>query len=191
MRTRYLVMLAVIALLVIGASVALAQGGESVDDQGNVNDPNVNERANACYEGGEWEGKCDTLLMWMGGWFRIRLDYGLMTEAELPSMFAWVASPVWGPGASGSSSTPSGGCIYMESGGVGGTDIYIDFGNGYFLSGPSQYSDSACATASGVSYPPSYSYVYAPAGYDALTLCNLNGTYTGASQYAGDVYRCN
>ncbi len=182
MRTRYLVMLAVIALLVIGASVALAQGGESVDDQGNVNDPNVNERANACYEGGEWEGKCDTLLMWMGGWFRIRLDYGVMTEAELPPGFAWVASPVWSPAVL-ALAPPSAGCVQR------GSTKYVNFNGGYFLTGEiTVYSDDTCATTSGTYESP---LVYAPAGYNALVLCNLNGSFATVSQMdAYDVWIC-
>ncbi len=170
-----LLLLAVIALLVIGASVALAQGGESVDDQGNVNDPNVNERANACYEGGEWEGKCDTLLMWMGGWFRIRLDYGVMTEAELPPGFAWVASPVWSP------EYPSAWCESIGGG------YYVDFnGTYYVIEPPDYYDDNSCQNDRGSS---SSTYVFAPEGYDALELCNSVGMFSSVNP-AGDVFRC-
>lgn len=57
--------------LLISSVFVLADG---TDDEGNPNDPNVNDRANACYEGGAMEGKCDTDWEWMCGWHVIRLD---------------------------------------------------------------------------------------------------------------------
>lgn len=59
-------------LILIFFSVVLVSA-DGVDDQGNPNDPNVNERANACFEGGDMAGKCDTEWEWMCGWYIIRL----------------------------------------------------------------------------------------------------------------------
>ena len=50
---RIVVVVALLGLLAFGA---MAQG---VDDEGNTNDPAVNPRANACYEGGSMFDKCD------------------------------------------------------------------------------------------------------------------------------------
>ena len=164
MNKRLLVWLAMIALLLlVGVSMALAQSGESVDDQGNVNDPNDNERANACYDGGTWEGKCDTLYMWMGGWYRIKLDYGLMTADELPSAFQWVASPVW---------APAGVCVDILS-----VFLFIDSSN-YVASSAPVYSDAACTTVVGIA--GSAGYAYAPTSAEATAICQANG-YSSAN----------
>lgn len=45
------------------------------DDQGVVNNPFVNERANACYEPGQ---ACGTDAEWGAGWYLIRQQYGLI-----------------------------------------------------------------------------------------------------------------
>lgn len=78
----------------LAASFALAQ-----DDLGNPNDPAENERANACFAGGSWEGKCHTTdtdfdgdvdihdinWMWRCGWYVIRVERGLLNEGQYPS----------------------------------------------------------------------------------------------------------
>jgi hypothetical protein len=69
----------VLCLLAVGV---LAQ--EGVDDEGNPNNPNENDRANACYSGGTMEGKCDTEWEWVCGWYMIRFDAGLFTREEIP-----------------------------------------------------------------------------------------------------------
>lgn len=60
-----------VLLILCGAFVASAQG---VDDQGKPNDPVVNERANACFEGGSQEGRCVTDAEWTCGWYLIRWE---------------------------------------------------------------------------------------------------------------------
>ena len=85
----------VIILAVVGFAVSASVG---FDDQGNINDPAVNERANACFEGGSLEGKCNTtdidkdglIENWEGeghytcGWYLIRFEYNLLGEDNLP-----------------------------------------------------------------------------------------------------------
>lgn len=76
-----LILLIYIAFLI--GTVVIAQTG--LDDQGKPNDPNENERANACYEGGSMEDKCDTDWEWMCGWYIIRLDpQNEASRAEFP-----------------------------------------------------------------------------------------------------------
>lgn len=58
---------------------------DGVDDQGNPNDPTVNERANACYEGGSMEDKCDTDWEWTCGWYVIRYEEGFMSRTQMPA----------------------------------------------------------------------------------------------------------
>jgi len=62
------------------------------------NDPNFNEDANACFEGGTLAGFCnvtdadrdgdvdesDIKWMWTCGWYLIRADYGLIDRADIP-----------------------------------------------------------------------------------------------------------
>jgi len=62
------------------------------------NDPNFNEDANACFEGGTLAGVCnvtdadrdgdvdesDIEWMWTCGWYLIRADYGLIDRADIP-----------------------------------------------------------------------------------------------------------
>jgi hypothetical protein len=90
------VILHVIVLLLVGLLVGLAL---AQDDRGDPNDPETNERANACFAGGSWEGKChqtdtdfdgdvdehDINWMWRCGWYRIRAEKGLLKEGDYPS----------------------------------------------------------------------------------------------------------
>ncbi len=73
-------------------------GIQAQDDLGNPNDPSENERANACFAGGSWEGKChrtdvdfdgdvdeqDVNWMWRCGWYVIRAERGMLHEGQYP-----------------------------------------------------------------------------------------------------------
>jgi hypothetical protein len=79
----------ILVFLLLTAFAVSAQ--DSTDDAGNLNDPLVNERANACYEGGSWEGKCgDDEYLWIAGWYYIRLEAGLLTAGQVPSSVEWI-----------------------------------------------------------------------------------------------------
>jgi len=79
----------VVALIVLlGTLLILAESG--FDDAGNINDPNENDRANACYEGGTLEGKCITDLEWIAGWYLIRFEFGIFSADDIPAELAWV-----------------------------------------------------------------------------------------------------
>lgn len=83
---RFVKLMIVIVVFTL-ASAVLAQG---VDDRGNPNDPAVNDRANACFEGGTLEGRCnqdfnddgvvddqETWWVWTCGWYLIRYENGM------------------------------------------------------------------------------------------------------------------
>lgn len=83
---RYIKLVIVLVVFTL-ASAVLAQG---VDDRGNPNDPEVNDRANACFEGGSLEGRCnqdfnddgvvddqETWWAWTCGWYLIRYEHGM------------------------------------------------------------------------------------------------------------------
>jgi hypothetical protein len=88
--------MALLAVLAFGA-LTFAQ----TDDRGNPNDPATNPRANACFVGGSLEGKCsstdvdgdgaislsDISWMWEAGWYLIRYQAGIISEADFPLQF--------------------------------------------------------------------------------------------------------
>jgi len=85
-----------ILIFVLATFSALAADG--VDDRGNPNNPEVNDRANACFDGGSMAGKCDSTDIdgdgeieqgevdwhYTCGWFMIRFEEGLFTREEIP-----------------------------------------------------------------------------------------------------------
>ena len=72
MQRSMFVVISVFASLMIAAQVLTV----GVDDRGNPNDPRVNERANACFEGGSMAGKCHADNEWEAGWYLIRFEWG-------------------------------------------------------------------------------------------------------------------
>lgn len=76
-----------IVLILLISGVVLAQ------EATNTNDPNINEDANACFEGGEMEGKCNSEIEWVAGWYLIRFHAGIFTREEIPSFVVWVLPP--------------------------------------------------------------------------------------------------
>ena len=79
------------ALMFLLSALMVKANGE--DDEGNPNDPFENERANACYTGGSWEGKCDTEIEWIGGWYYIRWEAGIFSREDIPAWLWWILPP--------------------------------------------------------------------------------------------------
>lgn len=172
------IVLALVSL--ISSSLVFAEG---VDDQGNPNDPNVNDRANACYEGGDMVGKCDTVWEWVCGWHVIRLDAeDEDSRATFPQACVSLLPPVviFDPNYG----LPGGYCVD-----IGGGE-YAQFGDGNHLPNDSPtYIDADCLNL----HTAETSFiVYAPGGgVDALTLCrahNFTGFTVGIP--GDDVYIC-
>ncbi|MDQ7027775.1 MAG: hypothetical protein Q9P44_19715 [Anaerolineae bacterium] len=102
---RFTIILAMFVMLLFAFSLTLAQ--DSVDDEGNLNNPRTNPRANACYDGAELGGKCDTSdldedgtveawekdLMWDCGWHYIRWQYGLVSREDFAPQCVWLLPP--------------------------------------------------------------------------------------------------
>ena len=92
----------------------------AADDEGNPNDPTENDRANACYEGGSLEGKCDQTdmdrdgtvedweieAMWECGWYLIRYEYALIPRDTVPGTCTPALPPEPTPGPSLSTPEP-------------------------------------------------------------------------------------
>ena len=82
------VVISVMLLLLLITFGSLAQA---------ANNPNVNDDANACFEGGVMAGSCDNMdvdkdgdidqqdkdWMWKCGWYLIRVEYGIYSEEVL------------------------------------------------------------------------------------------------------------
>jgi hypothetical protein len=81
---------ALIGLLMSLIIVSIVLAVPGFDDRGVVNDPRVNERANACYDGGTLEGKCHTQVEWDAGWYLIRFQFGLLGRGDIPEEYYWV-----------------------------------------------------------------------------------------------------
>jgi hypothetical protein len=84
---------ALLLTLLLVLSFSAIKAADSVDDQGNPNDPTANDRANACYDGGTLEGKCDSDLLWQAGWYLIRFEHGSLSRADFPGWLIWVLPP--------------------------------------------------------------------------------------------------
>lgn len=168
-------------ILIMILSSIVPVSAEGVDDQGNPNDPEVNDRANACYEGGTMLNQCNTKLDWQAGWYLIRFEMGILSRDEIPDWVGWVLPPEVLPDELRNSvmiPVPSGACL---SDGPN----YYNFAGGYFLPyGSASHSDTNCAVVQAGFLAANI--VYAPPPFDAFTLCQLNGNYSGVSGSIGD-----
>lgn len=130
------ILFVVFMLLFVVSAIAIAAG---VDDQGNPNDPAVNERANACYEGGSMEGKCDTDWEWVCGWHLIRAE-----ADETYVMPEWCESLLPKPPASGEANVGGGNpCVFTNFLYFKITGPLNTSPNGAF------YSDAGCTSGGG------------------------------------------
>ncbi len=167
----------------------------ALDDEGNPNDPNINERANACYEDGSMAGKCDTAWEWDGGWYLIRFQYGLISRDDVPAQYH-ILLPALPPSNTSPPAPyvmPTAGCVFLAGMPISGVDIYTNFNGGNFQNAPSDYyfiADCTNVLSAAVTTP----IVYAPNGIgDAIAICQSNG-YTNANTlptgYNPALYEC-
>lgn len=151
----------------------------AADDQGEPNDPTINDRANACYEDGSMAGKCDTVWEWECGWYLIRFESGMISPDRFPT--GCVSVLVLPPEVAAGIITPSIGCQLF-------TGSYVFFTGNFLPIGAVVYSDAACTTPVGNTLVAS---VYAPGGVlEATNICTSNGLVYGGF-IGGDVHHCN
>ena len=85
--------LLIIIFVVLSTSLILAHSGYGTDDQGNPNDPHTNDRANACYNKGDWchttdadgDGDVDEQdvdWLYTCGWYLIRAEHDIFPVDE-------------------------------------------------------------------------------------------------------------
>lgn len=167
----------ILILVLITSGIVMAE--TNFDDQGNPNEPIQNDSANACYEGGSMDGKCDTTWEWQCGWHLIRFEYNLTSREDFPT---WCISIIPPEIISEDSIPQAQGCKLRGT-------LYLQFGDGYFLPARTPaFNDANCIDPAGaITVLP---VVYAPAPYDALTRCNLNGTYSSVQLWSNDIYKC-
>ncbi|MFN8377652.1 MAG: hypothetical protein U0452_03175 [Anaerolineae bacterium] len=183
----------VFALLVVNGLIAAV--GAGVDDQGNPNDPAVNERANACYAGGTMDGKCTNELEWQCSWYLIRFETGMISRAEFPAACAGLLPELPSPAAVPTTpAVPTAGCVFVVTNlsSSGWVPNYADFKGGNFILDLELFLDPDCKV-----YDNSYglSLAYAPGGEAAaLEICQQHG-YSQALTTIGlplepGIYRC-
>jgi hypothetical protein len=152
-------LLITLALLSLSFSAVLALG---TDDEGNPNDPNVNERANACFGDGSMEGKCDTDWEWECGWHLIRFEYELTSREDFPTKCASLLPPI-----------PEG-----ETVADNGAGCYTNGEGSFYYNGvPNQpfniaFFESPNCSGQGFSFPGGY-LVLAPTEENALDICGI------------------
>jgi hypothetical protein len=180
-------------IFVLSSMVMMAQG---VDDEGNPNDPTVNERANACYETGSMETKCgnndwnkngvvdsyEIQWDWTCGWHLIRFEYELVSREDFPTQCSILLPSEEEAVVVTEEATPIApfvGCV-----GPVNSFYYLDFGSSNILNGPSFYFDAACTN-----FASSYreTFVYAADSSAAAALCPA-GTSPGS--VGSNVWEC-
>ncbi|MCB9455686.1 MAG: hypothetical protein H6671_06860 [Anaerolineaceae bacterium] len=156
---------------------------------------------NACFEGGSmWRENgdgCPTEWHWIVGWYLANWENNggwsnpdnffpdwADPQSVLPPLPEFPKVVYSGGGVS----YPSGGCMAFPTGHV--PNGYVDFSGSYFLDNDqTYYDDAACTHDSG--WLKGQLIVYAPAGYDAPTLCRLAfPDRTGAVLHNDDIYTC-
>jgi hypothetical protein len=177
----------IVVLIVCLLGVLSVHAQESVDDQGNPNDPRVNERANACYAGAAWEYTCgDDLYLWEAGWYFIRLQTGMFSVSDIPYGLWWML-----PEGSEPVGTPTFGIC---------KEFYILLGRSYYAVFDSPTGDletvgdpfwidvpdcSGAPFSTPLSAP--WNIAYAPSGAaQAAALCGA----TPLRQHSADIFVC-
>jgi hypothetical protein len=183
MRARLSVLLIVVLTVFMSVILVMAEAG--FDDLGVENDPTSNDRANACYEGGTLEGKCDSQLMWDAGWYLIRYEYGIFTRDDVPAWVRWIVPPEVLPEETTSSGGTSGG---SACGAIYDTYQYGFFVNGVVAKGTMTYQTSDCATET---YGAAWTdFVLAADASAALAKCQTVDSGYQSVGYYGPAYWC-
>ncbi|MEM9954706.1 MAG: hypothetical protein AAF846_24070 [Chloroflexota bacterium] len=133
-----------LCILLLCTSVGLVSATEGVDDLNNPNDPALNERANACFEGGSMDGKCDELWDWQCGWFLIRLEQNIINGDQFPE---WCDSLLSSEEAPQPEEFPGCQIINRQDIGTRIVTFYYDFGTSPTITIPfNVYEDPTCTT---------------------------------------------
>lgn len=122
-----------------------------------INDPRINDDANACYEDGTLAGRCDTsdvdgdgdiddddrAWIWAAGWHLIRWEYGLVSREQV-DFFASILPPEILP-SGGSGGVPPG-CYKAWENSV--TAAFVLWPGGGFTQ-VDRFNDAACTDPNG------------------------------------------
>lgn len=165
---------------------------QSIDDRGNPNNPNDNERANTCYDGGSMADKCISDWEWVCGYYLIRFEYGILSRENFPSDCAVLLPSLPQPENPSPSNQeqdePDGaapGCYLLDSSLFFG-DIYFEWEGG---TGPSvigeRFDDSSCTIPFSFG-SSSGTVVVAETVSAANALCGTEGAILAVSPF----FRC-
>jgi hypothetical protein len=179
-------------MLVLSSIVVLAVG---FDDEGNPNDPTVNERANACYETGSMETKCgnndwnkngvvdsyEIQWDWTCGWYLIRFEYELVSREDFPTQCSILLPSEREEVVEEVVETINLACLGPTIEG-----LYADFSASNVLNPPvTVYSGPTCENVFNIS---SNVWVYAPGGSsEAATFCPFG---TAPIDFGSDIWVC-
>lgn len=179
MKQKLLQLVILIVFLSLGSMFLYA-----LDDQGIVNDPTQNDRANACYEDGSMAGKCTSDWEWVCGWYMIRFDYGILSREEVPSFCGSLLPSLPVVETLPDKRVPTIGCVGPIYG-----FAYVDFGSSNYLTGSfSIYDDAACIST----YSPGFANLaYTTGGLAAAqAICDANAVGNTAAFLANNIYSC-
>lgn len=190
---KFISLLILVMVTVFSLATVFANGN---DDQGQPNDPNENDRANACYSGGTMESKCDTAWEWFCGWVMIRYDAGIFTREQVPSScvvllpgeIEVVEDPAAVPG------WPPAGCYYSPAYSNPPDLLYIIWeGNQTQPSGFNLTGNCSSGPSTGVG---GFFYVSAPDATSAEAICDgysynfIDEISSSSDTGAWPIYRC-
>lgn len=116
-----------------------------------INDPRVNDSANACYYGGTLSGLCNTTevnedkviddldrnWMWTAGWYLIRYEYNVFSRDDLEPTYFSILPPDFIHKIDGRS-----GCYGVEYQGL--FDVYLSWPGGLTLHDVRLYENNEC-----------------------------------------------
>ena len=158
----------------------------ALDDEGNPNNPTVNDRANACYEDGSMANKCDTDWEWKCGWHLIQFEYNLTTRDEFPSWCISIIPPETLPEELETEApTQTGFCVNFDHilWILAPASQYMPIGSYTNL-----YSDDTCSSYENQFYAVA-PMVYANNITEATALCAAHG-HILHSQVLPELYQC-
>lgn len=179
-RARVAIILGLFCGLLILAGSSLAQ-----------DPPEPNTPAdNACYTGGDMEGKCDTDWEWRCGWHLARWQADGGWFGAYPMLDECVSLLPPRPVVDRQQQQPAAPMVFPSAGCIATAVDFLDFGGGFAVAAPYPlYPDATCGMTIVTVF--GLNHVYAPPPFNADLLCQIAFGQNVANGPLGDnVYQC-